>query len=736
MTRWILGGVLLVAAAVLPAARPVFLVALMVLPGFALERLIRGRRSSSPDWLAVLLLAVGGAYTVSLVLNALAAATGAHLDRAWVLIGAVVLAVGAVAAALARGRCRDLASPPPLRARHAVLVCLLAVLPVLAAAGAEQINRGGWGVLSCVVMVVVLMIMVASVWFPRRGLLEVQVYAAAVTAILLGSLRGDFLSGIDMSREHYMYHLTDTAGFWTPGLSDDHFNSSLSITVFVRHLAMYFDLDGGLTFRVVLPLIYALIPVVICVLLKRSFDARVGALGAFVFMSQPLFVSWSTVPGRQMVAMVVFTALLYFLLPGDEALGGRTVLVIAFGVLTILSHYSTTYLSLLVLVLGSVILRVQGARAGRGFRAEAALSWPAVGILLAVAVLWFGPITHVGGNLGNTLGMSLRLLTSGDFSILGDSGYAPRTSLAHQLGIGEPGPDRAEIFTNYQDLVGNKVAEGGYQPLDPRSTSAPVSVLPLPPVPGAGTLPYAVAVVTDTVVRNLLRLFLAVGLVVAIVRIVRRREERPPWAAYGAAAGTALALVVIVPQVSIEYDVGRTTQHMLPLLAYPIIEGARQCGRLLGLLRLPNPGDLVLTFVCVALALAASGFANKVFHATAPQMMLDNEGESYEQIYVHDGEVAAARWLAGHAEPGVQVASGYFGSTRLTTGGLPRPYRRDVFPWSVGVDDYLYRGTHEIRSGNAAAYYGGGYLQYPYPETEIESQKSTIYVNDYARIYR
>ena len=58
MTRWILGGVLLVAAAVLPAARPVFLVALMVLPGFALERLIRGRRSSSPDWLAVLLLAI------------------------------------------------------------------------------------------------------------------------------------------------------------------------------------------------------------------------------------------------------------------------------------------------------------------------------------------------------------------------------------------------------------------------------------------------------------------------------------------------------------------------------------------------------------------------------------------------------------------------------------------------------------------------------------------------------
>ena len=81
MTRWIHGGVLLVAAAVLPAARPVFLVALMVLPGFALERLIRGRRSSSPDWLAVLLLAVGGAYTVSLVLNALAAATGAHLEH-------------------------------------------------------------------------------------------------------------------------------------------------------------------------------------------------------------------------------------------------------------------------------------------------------------------------------------------------------------------------------------------------------------------------------------------------------------------------------------------------------------------------------------------------------------------------------------------------------------------------------------------------------------------------------
>ena len=712
----------------------VCLTAAVIAPGMAAERLMRGRQSRRPDALAAVLLGIGFTYILAVALNALSALTGTPLARSWVINGTlgIMLASGLLVAVLRRRMAIEVMHPEAWKvAWSAVLV----MLPLLATVGAERVNRSGDGAVSVALLIAVAGVVAFSLWRPAQGILSLQIYSASTTVLLLGSMRGDFLSGIDMSREYYVYLLAEQAGHWSTQLSGDAFNSSLSVNVLARHLTLLYGVDPQYTFRILIPLLYALIPVMIASVLARHFEPRVGALGAAVFVAQPVFLEWSSIPARQMVAITMFTALVYFLIPADEELCGRSFAVALFGVLLVLSHYSTTYLSLFVLLLGSFVLRAFGWLRGHGFRSRAALSWSSGAVIVITALVWYGPVTQVGGNLVSTAKMSMRVITSGEFSLFGSSGYAPGTSLAHQLGIGGQGPDRDELFEHYQDTVEAKVAEAGYQPAATREDSAPVGLLSSTSAAEPTVVNRALGV-TDTFVRMLMRLFMAVGLLVALRRLITCKGAEHEWAAYGVAAGVALALVVIVPLISIEYDVGRTTQHLMPLLALPIILGARKTAWAAEFIRLPLARDLALAVTLSLLFTFSTGLVYKMTGSSRPQMMTVNEGEMYEQSFVHESEIAAADWLKRHREPGVQVAAGYFSSTRLPVAGLPRPVRRDVFPWSVGHDDYLFRGMHEVTSGVAGAYHRGAYLKYLYPTDEIESLKSTVYANDYVRIYR
>jgi uncharacterized membrane protein len=240
---------------------------------------------------------------------------------------------------------------------------------------------------------------------------------------------------------------------------------------------------------------------------------------------------------------------------------------------------------------------------------------------------------------------------------------------------------------------------------------------------------------SERVLRNLLRLFLVAGFLMLVIAMFRRRLDT--IGAYALAACLALAMVVVVPGASIQYDVGRTTQQMLPLLGFAIISAASAAAAGLTRHRLKTESSpLVLGFLLVFLLTSSSGLVNKITGVTNPSMMLSNSGEMYEQIYVHSEELAAVRWLESHQEPNSLVQSGYFGGTRLPLVGIERPAMRHVFSWSIDKSAYLFRGNQELDKGMALTYFSGQYLRYKYPSAEIERYKNIVYTNGHSEIYR
>jgi uncharacterized membrane protein len=739
------------------------LVALFVLPGVLLQSHLGKGLTWTARSLYTVLISIAITYLLACTANSLAAVSGQKLPGQYAqLITLTALIILAMLPAKNAPKLRDFRLPV-FDFGKAFFVLGLSLLPIAAIASALRLNQlddPSWSIVVVCILVLIAggLLAVSRLWFP-----ELTIYSIGLTLVLLGSVRGDYLSGTDMSTELYLANLVGANGFWMPSLSPDAYNSALSVTILPNYLGNLFGIDNATVFRFLIPMLYALVPVLIYSFFKRHRSRLFGLVGALLYVSQPAFVVWSPVPARQMVAILFFTAMLYVAFDGRLNKALREGLTFTFGVLMILSHYSTSYLSLPVLILGALlalILRVRWlywtgqpkklpfARGITGhikrFKSNFGLvepgttpqlSWRTLAGLLVFALAWFGPVTHVGDDLARTIERSASEITSGHWNLLGTSGYASGTSLAYQLGLSQEVRDRERVFKDYRFEVYETVESNQLDPIEAQTwrnnpTSEPSFQSAIDSTP-IGSL----IVTSEKVLKNLLRLFLLVGFLALVVSTFRRRLDSIE--AYALAACLALAMVVIIPGASIQYDVGRTTQQMLPLLGFAIVGGATTIVSTLSRKRANHEvSQLVLGSVLICLLVSSTGLVNKFTGATNPTMMLSNRGEMYEQTYVHSEEVAAARWLDSHRAPNSIIQSGYFGGTRLPLVGIQRPTLRHIFAWSVDKNSYLFRGNQEIDKDVALTYFSGEYFRYHYPSDEIERSKNIVYTNGRSEIYK
>ena len=155
------------------------------------------------------------------------------------------------------------------------------------------------------------------------------------------------------------YQLADAAfraGHWSPGNPATAYNACLSVTVLPVALAKLSGLPVLWVFKVLIQVVFAVVPVVVQRITLRFGTAAAATLAGVYFAIFPTFLGDMPWLGRQEVAFV-FLALM--LLAATEPLAGawwRRGLVALMALGVVLSHYSTTYLLVIALVGGLVLL--------------------------------------------------------------------------------------------------------------------------------------------------------------------------------------------------------------------------------------------------------------------------------------------------------------------------------------------------------------------------------------------
>lgn len=623
----------------------------------------------------------------------------------------------------------------------------IALLPVVGAVAAVHLNNTGNNFLSMSTIVIVASMTSYLVYTSKKtGVYRTAfiLYAAGLTIILLGALRGDTVSGTDISKELYLLQLMQHAGAWTPSLYNDAYNASLSINILPTLLSGVLHLSNQTIFQIVLPALYALVPVMAYALYKKTKFGFLGVLPALLIMAQPSFVTWSPIPIRQMVAIFFFAALILVAFDQKISRQYRQVLVFILGTSVILSHYSTAYITLgliglafLLSVLSRFTLERTRQPKWRLITSQQPIALSTIIGLLIVAIIWFGPITHAGSNLSSRVNKAWSALADGSIDLFPAGAHAEKTSLAYQLGLEKGTTNQQELLDEYLDKTKDKYKGLYITPMDSSESYKPIVAETYKLPAKVPTVIVSAANFTDRALRQLVRVFLAIGICIFVWRTIRNRSIREEYI-YGIAAAAILSLVIIVPHASIDYDVGRTTQHLLVLLALPILVGIRSTLKLLARTKFTAAlNQRISGSALLLLMLFTTGFATQLTGGAEPTMLLNNSGNQYNQIYVHESDILATKWLRDNKDQSNLVYAGYFIGTRFYHAGMERPVvYNDILPWSIDSKAYVLRGQSELESNRATTYYRGAFLQYDYPSDALSNDKGITYSNGYSLIYK
>lgn len=620
---------------------------------------------------------------------------------------------------------------------------------LLSVAGPIRLNNGLGGSVATAALVAVTALLVLLLLRRRRyaqPVLEAGIYAASAALLLLTSLRGWYITGHDIQREYLYFRLTLGGEFWDIFAYTDPYNACLSITLLPVSVFRLTGIEDVYVFKAVLPLLFALTPVLVHRAVRNVASPLVALLSAVFFMAFPTFFTDMPFLGRQAIAFLLLGCAMLVLTDARRPLRVRRVVFTVLLAGVVLSHYSTIYVVVGTLATAFAVDKAwrlasrRGRRAPRHKRAPVPaptfLTWWIVAVPAALALLWAGPITHTGGQLQSTLSVvASDLFGSGGaqggssdtrYSLFGGGGVTPEQRLAdyREDTVGHTQADRAE--GKYPPLEGvskypTPVAEKENLPLT--AVGRALDSLGVS-VPGLnGLLRQAAAL--------LLQLLVLVGFLVAV------RGRNSPFApardqiTLTAGALTMLALFTLVPQLSVDYSVLRAFQQGLLFFAPFIAAGALWAVRWAGRRAVP-----VLCVLVAGLMLDLTGVVPKALGGYPAQLSLSNSGPSYDIYYPHAEDRRAAMWLNRRAGgDDVVVQTDRYSFSRLQTLFTVRT-QDSVHPALLRSESYVLLGDTPTRKDEVTLFFRGDLVTYRYPRNLLDATRNLIYSNEGAVIYR
>ena len=601
-----------------------------------------------------------------------------------------------------------------------------AVLPLSAMCGAFLLNGGGSSGLAivtgaaCVVVVVLILARGANIasWCHPWAL-----FSIAVALTWAYSLRSSHLFGFDIQQEIQAFNATMSQGSWRPPSNGNPYAAMLSITALPALLSSVSGISGVYLLKIVYPLLFGLVPVVVYFVAAR-WAPRVAAFAAAAMMvALPQFAGQLSAITRQEVALLLFAVMIAFAFDATIPASLRKAAVLAFVFGLSAAHYSTAYATLAALVIAHVLYGAM--RLIRDVPHHGVFTFRIVVACVAIVLGWNMVITHSSQNVTLFLSTASErgadiLPNSRDGSLFDrwltgntvePTAAAEFTARAHGYYLGQ------KSFINfYPDAVVRRAI--------PSDSTAPKNAAMVAGVGG-------IAAVLRLGVSQVALLFTAVGTVWFAWR--RRSNDAPILTEFATLALAFLAFVVFmrVSGVAAEaYNQERAQLHSAVLtsvgLAVVVGWGLRK-------------HDLLIRVICAAalsITLLASTGLTSLIGGGDISPTLANRGEAYERFYVTDQELASAKWLESNTGKDAVIFTDRYGKLRLWGGTAITEVFDTLAPGTLDQHAYVYASTPNVVAGRARGQINQYASSYAFPSAFLSKMKATLYSNGTSEVYR
>jgi uncharacterized membrane protein len=228
-------------------------------------------------------------------------------------------------------------------------ILLLALIPVLSIIGTYFVNTTGDNLVLLIMILSIAVLFTVSAFYERSTkFYSIAIFMIAIALLIHVSLISNYILpyGGDSPAEFYVFRSTQLTSQWNPifAFPTDQgfgrFNAMLSVTVLPTVYSNIAGIDPTWVYKIVYPLIFALVPVALYLLWQPYIGKKLSFLAAFVFMAQSTFFTEMIALNRQMIGELFFVLLLLVLLNKKIKREGKflSFAILSFGL--IFSHYA------------------------------------------------------------------------------------------------------------------------------------------------------------------------------------------------------------------------------------------------------------------------------------------------------------------------------------------------------------------------------------------------------------
>jgi uncharacterized membrane protein len=721
---------------------------LLTVPGHLIYRLLMREDRNGNFWATL-------AYTVAfsslfLMLTGLAmSAIGPSFGISQPLTtGPLVVTIGSLLTVLAgivlkvRGNLAPTRYHGPKGWYNWLIVGYGAMLPILAILGAIRLNNGASDSLTLLMFGMVAFYALWLVWPKRRQAHDLYPYALYMSGLALlfaTSMRGMFITGHDIVQEYQVFQLTIQHGIWSMSLLQNAYTACLSITILPTILARLTSLSDPYVYKILFQLLFALVPPVIYLTVTRFIPIRAAFLSAFVFISFPTFLTDMPMLCRQEMAFLFFMLMLLSLFEARLTPRVKSALVLLMGLGMILSHYSTSYVAIGIIIAAKffelVIRRwnIWRKHTDNAWMVQMPLSWPLTLTLLLTVYLWNSLLTNTGQGISSTIGgIAVSLPQILDNTAV--TGAASYSLVSHALSSSQLFQQYTSTVTSIRDL-----ATSNYYPASVTNKYPVLSASEIvAPVTRVGQLLANLHVPLYSLYDNirggyakLIQVLMLGGL--ALIAFRRQHAKIPrQFVILGLASVVMIVLEVFLPNV-INYGLLRLIQQSLVFLGPAII---MSCYFIFGLLRFSPMWRVRATaLMFVGFYLVNSGVATAFTGGYQPSMTTTNSGFYYEAYYAHADELAGFSWLASNTPPGAVVNSDEFARRQMIT--YSNIYSRPTLaPAAISTEAYVYLSYGDTTFNEIPLYYDGALIYEKPPTAFLNGNKNLLYNNGAVKVYQ
>ena len=608
-------------------------------------------------------------------------------------------------------------------------------LPILGVFGAERLNNGASNKLSIITYLLVILLVGAIVFIRRlrsETIIIASLWSIGLMILLSYSMRSNHLIGYDINQEFEVFTTTLKNGLWHPRLFGDTYNACLSITILPTLLKSLMPISAELVFKLVMQALFAFVSIGVYTLAKYMLAGRKNVriyafMASLFFIIQYQFLNEFPALIRQQVATVFFA--LIFITAANPKISKKhkSLFMLIFGLGMVVSHYSTAYVCLALLILTVVIKHIltwfikHTTTKSHTQNLNWYISPIVVLVMLLFAFAWYSELLNSTGGIVQKMGTSItnigQIFSSDSHSQLINQTFGGTTFVETPQIISQAALSRTS-HDSYADSLSEKYS---------------VSPAVTPQAHAKNGLQSIILKTTNTYVPGLIKIVVLVGAASMILDLFYKKRALEE-AVLTISAGIAFTLLILLPLISKDYNIVRLYQQLLVFLSCTLIIGVAELTRLIRLKYVE-----VTTFILLILYyLCTSGIVSQLVFGTS-NINFDNSDLNYVHFYAQDADIDSLHWLQNTYDrhPDLISIGRYSLLKTYSYTTLPNySLVPGLLPSQIYRSSYVFASSINLDRNMVFDSYMGQPLVYTFPRAFLNSNKNVIYSNGQSYVYK